>query len=97
MSKCYKKQSLNPLSSLFDNHMLIRILLLSHLSQIGNTWERFLSRNIFSQPESTMNSSLNVNPNPDNPVTKSQGFSSHNDCELNEPNFVALQTPLGKK
>jgi hypothetical protein len=96
MSKCYKKQSLNPLSSLF-HHGLIRILLVSHLSQIGDTWESFLSRNNFSQPESTVNSPLNVNPNSDNPVTESQGFDSHNDCEINEPISVALQTPLGKK
>jgi hypothetical protein len=44
-----------------------------------------------------VNSPLNVNPNSDNPVTESQGFDSHNDCEINEPISVALQTPLGKK
>ena len=30
-------------------------------------------------------------------MTDSQGFDSHNDCEINEPISVALQTPLGKK
>jgi hypothetical protein len=44
-----------------------------------------------------MDSPLNVNPNYDNPVTESQGFDSHNDCEINEPFFVALQTLLVKK
>jgi hypothetical protein len=98
MSKRYKKQSLNPLSSLF-HHGLIRILLLSHLSQIGDTWENFLCRNNFSLPESTVDSPLhsNVNPNPDNPVTESQGFDSHRDRELTEPIYVAMQNPLGKK
>jgi hypothetical protein len=96
MSKCYKRQSLNPLSSLF-HHRIIRILLVSHLSQIGDTWESFLSQNNFSQPECTVNSPLNVNPNSDNPVTQSQDFDSHNDCEINELVYVPMQTPLGKK
>jgi hypothetical protein len=98
MSKCYKKQILNPLSSLF-HHGLIRILLLSHLAQIGDTCENFMCRNDFSQPESTMNSPLhsNINPNPCDPMTEIQCFNSHNDCELIEPNYVSMQNPLSKK
>jgi hypothetical protein len=30
-------------------------------------------------------------------VTRSQGFNSHNDCEINESMYVSLQTPMGKK
>jgi len=60
MSKRYKRQNLNPLSSLF-RHELKRIMLVSHLSQIGHTWESFLSHKKISQPESTVNSTLNVN------------------------------------
>jgi hypothetical protein len=44
-----------------------------------------------------VNSPLNVNPNSDNPVIESQGFDSPNCCEINEPIFSSLQTPLGKK
>jgi hypothetical protein len=97
MSKHYKKNILNPLSSLF-HHDLIRIMLLSHLSQIEDTWENFFCRNNFSLPKSTVSSPLhlNVSLNPHNLMTEGQGFDSHNECELNEPNFVALQTPLGK-
>jgi hypothetical protein len=96
MSKCYKRQGLNPLSILFY-HGIIRIFLVSHLSQVGDTWESFLSQNNFSQPECTMNSPINVNPISDNPVTESQGFDSHNDCEIIEPIYVPMQTPIGKK
>jgi hypothetical protein len=95
MSKLYKRQSMNSLSSLF-HHGLIKILLLSHLSQIGDTWESFLSRNGFSQPDNTVNSPLNVNPISDNLVTESPGFNSHIDCEVNESMSVALQTPMVK-
>jgi len=72
-------------------------LLLLHLSQIEETWEIFLSRNSFSQLDDTVNSPLNVNPNYDNTMTKSQGFDLPNEFEINEPYFVALQTPLVKK
>jgi hypothetical protein len=98
MSKNYKKHSLNPLSSLF-HHGLIRILLLSHLAQIGDTWEDFLCRNNFSLPESIVNSPLhsNINPYPCNPMTKIQCVDSHKYCELTKPISVAMQNPLGKK
>jgi hypothetical protein len=39
----------------------------------------------------------NLNPNPCNPMTESQGVDSHRDRELTEPNYVAMQTPLGEK
>jgi hypothetical protein len=96
MSKHFKRQSMNSLSSLF-HHGLIKILLLSHLSQIGDNWESFLSRNGFSQTDNTVNPPLNVNPNFDSPVTKSQGFISPDGCEINESVSIALQTPMVKK
>jgi hypothetical protein len=39
----------------------------------------------------------NINPNPCNPMTESQGVDSHRDRELIEPISVAMQNPLGKK
>jgi hypothetical protein len=63
MSKRYQKQSLNPLSSLF-HHGLIQILLLSHLAQIGDTWEDFLCRNNFTLPENTVESPLHFKYKP---------------------------------
>jgi hypothetical protein len=98
MSKRYQRQNLNPLSSLF-HHVLIRIMFLSHLAQIENTWEDFLCQNNFALPESTMDSPLhsNSNPNPCNPMTKIQGVNSHRYHELTEPNSVAMQNLLGKK
>jgi hypothetical protein len=98
MSKHYKKWILNPLSSLF-HHGIIQILLLSHLAEIGDTWEDFLCRNNFSLPEKPVNSPLhsNINPNPCNPMTESQGVDLHRDHELTEPIYVAMQNPLGQK
>jgi hypothetical protein len=86
---------MNSLSSLFHRG-LIKILFLLHLSKIGDTWESFLSRNGFSQPDNTVNSPINVNPISYNLVTKSLGFNSHIDCEVNESISDALQTPMVK-
>jgi hypothetical protein len=96
MSKCFKRQSMNSLSSLF-HHGLIKILFLSHLSQIGDTWESFLESKWFHPTDSTVNSPLNVNPIFDSPVTESQGFNSPDGCEINESVSIALQTPMVKK
>jgi hypothetical protein len=41
LSKRYKRQSMNSLSSLL-HHRLVKILLVSHLSQIDDNWECFL-------------------------------------------------------
>jgi len=87
---------MNSLSSLF-HHGLVKILLLSHLSQIGGNWESFLSQNDFSQTDNTMNPPLNVNPGFDSPVTESQGFNSHDGCEINESMFISLKTPMVRK
>jgi hypothetical protein len=45
MSKRYKRQSVD--SSLFHPR-LIKILLIHHLSTMGNCWDKFLVRNGFS-------------------------------------------------
>jgi hypothetical protein len=87
---------MNSLSSLF-HHGLIKILLISHLSQIGDNWESFLSRNGFSQADNTVNLPLNVNPNLDSPVTESQVFNSPDGCEFNESVSIVLETPVVKK
>jgi hypothetical protein len=39
----------------------------------------------------------NVNPNPNNLVTESQCVNSHNECDLTNPNSVAMQNHLGIK
>jgi hypothetical protein len=96
MSKRYKRQSLNHLSSLF-HHEIIRIIFLSHLSQIGDTWESFLILNNFSQPERKVNPPLNENPNNDDPMTENQVFNSHEGYGINELSLVYFQTPLAKK
>jgi hypothetical protein len=87
---------MNSLSSLF-HHGLIKILLLSHLSQIRDNWESFLSRNGFAQDDNTVNPSLNVNPSFDSPMTESQGFNSPNGCEFNEYVSITLKTHVVKK
>jgi hypothetical protein len=96
MSKHFKRQSMNSLSSLF-HHRLIKILLISHLSQIRDNWESFLSRNGFSQADNTVNPPLNVNPNLDSPVTDSQVFNSLGGCEFNESVSIVLETPMVKE
>jgi hypothetical protein len=63
MSKRYKRQSVD--SSLF-HHGLVKILLMHHLSTVGDCWENFLIRNGFSQTVPT------VNPNLDEPLIKDQ-------------------------
>jgi hypothetical protein len=52
MSKRYKRQGIN--SSLF-HHGLVKILLMYHLSTIGDSWEIFLMRNGFTQDDPTTN------------------------------------------
>jgi hypothetical protein len=67
MSKRYKRQSVD--SSLF-HHGLVKILLMHHLSTMGDYWESFLIRNSFSQTLPM------VNPSLDEPLIKNQsGFS----------------------
>jgi hypothetical protein len=68
MSKLYKRQIMNSLSSIFHCE-LIKILLISHLSKIGDKWERFVSRNGFTQVDNTVNPPSIVKPNMDYPVT----------------------------
>jgi hypothetical protein len=62
MSKRYKRQGIN--SSLF-HHGLVKILLVYHLSKIGDNWETFLIRNGFTQDDVTVNPLLIINPNSD--------------------------------
>jgi hypothetical protein len=96
MSKHFKRHSMNSMSSLF-HHMLIKIMVISHLSQIRDNWESFLSRNGFSQADHTVNLPLNVNPSFDSLVTESQGFNSPDGYEINEFVSIVLKTPMVNK
>jgi hypothetical protein len=55
MSKRYKRQGVD--SSLF-HHRLVNILLMHGLSTVGDCWENFLIRNVFSQTVPTTNPNL---------------------------------------
>jgi hypothetical protein len=75
MSKRYKRQSVD--SSLF-HHRLIKILLIHHLSTVGDCWDNFLIRNGFSKTVPT------VNPNLDEPLIENQlGISINGPDSLN--------------
>jgi hypothetical protein len=75
MSKRYKRQSVD--SSLF-HHGLIKILLIHHLSTVGDCWDNFLIRNGFSKTVPI------VNPNLDEPLIKNQlGISRNGPDSLN--------------
>jgi hypothetical protein len=87
---------MNSLSSLF-HHRLVKILLVYHLSQIGDSWEGFLNRNGFTQVNDTVNPHLIVNPDLDRPVTESQVFNSPDSSEFNEPTSIVDETPVDKK
>jgi hypothetical protein len=63
MSKFYQRQRLNPLSILF-HHGLIQILVISHLSKTGDSWESFLLRNNFTLPNNITELPLHLNENP---------------------------------
>jgi hypothetical protein len=96
MSKRYKRQSINSLSSLF-HHRLVKILLVSHLSQIGDSWEGFLIRNGFTQVDDTVIPHLIVNPSLDRPVIESQVFNLFDGSEFNEPASIVDETPVDKE
>jgi hypothetical protein len=96
MSKCFKRQRMNSLSILF-HHGLVKILLLSHLSQTGDNWESFLRQNGFSHTDDTVNPPLDINPSFDSLVTESQGFNSPDGYEINESVSISLKTPMVKK
>jgi hypothetical protein len=85
MSKRYKRQGIN--SSLF-HHGLVKILLVYHLSNIGDNWETFLIRNGFTQTDTTTNPLLISNPNSDMPVVEIQFVNS-----IDGPTFID-KTPL---
>jgi hypothetical protein len=75
MSKRYKRQSVD--SSLF-HHGLIKILLIHHLSTVGDCWDIFLIRNGFSQTVPI------VKPNSDEPLIENQlGISINGPDSLN--------------
>ena len=93
MYKHYKWQSINYLSSLF-HHGLIKILFVSHLLQIGDSWEGFLSWNGFTQVDDTVSPHLIANPDLDRPVTKIQVFNSLDGYEFNEPTSIVNETPF---
>jgi hypothetical protein len=63
MSKIYKRQSVD--SSLF-HHGLVKIMLMHHLSTVGDCWENFLIWNGFAQIVPTVNLNL------DEPLIKDQ-------------------------
>jgi hypothetical protein len=81
MSKRYKRQGVD--SSLF-HHGLVKILLMYHLSTIGDSWETFFMRNGFTQVDPT------TNPNSDKQVVENQFVNL-----INGPKFTD-KTPLDK-
>jgi hypothetical protein len=81
MSKRYKKQSID--SSLF-HHGLIKIMLMHHLSTVGNYWDGILTRNGFATTIPA------ENPNSGEPLIKKQF-----DIPSNEPNSLN-KNPLDK-
>jgi hypothetical protein len=99
MSKIYQRQKFNPLSSLF-HHGLIRILVFSHLSKTGDTWEDFLFRNNFTLPENAVESPLHLNKNPNpcisNPTIENLCVDPQEDHATTDRTSVAIQNPLGK-
>jgi hypothetical protein len=76
-------------SSLF-HHILVNILLMYHLSTIGDSWEVFLMRNGFTQADPTTNPLLTTNPNLDKLVVEDQFGNS-----MSGPEFTD-KTPLVK-
>jgi hypothetical protein len=94
MSKRYKRQGIN--SSLF-HHGLVKILLVYHLSKIGDNWETFLIRNGFTQADATVNPLLIINPNSDRPVTEIQVVNSIDGPEFIESVSVVDETPVDKE
>jgi hypothetical protein len=83
MSKRYKRQSVD--SNLF-HHRLINILLIHHLSTVGDYWDKFLVRNGFSMTVPV------VNPNLGEPLIKNKfGISRNGPDSLNRnPLDVAM-------
>jgi hypothetical protein len=77
MSKRYKRQGVD--SSLF-HHGLVKILLMHHLSTIGDSWEEFFNKEWF---RSRLTVRLTENPNLDKPVVKDQF-----DISISEPEFT---------
>jgi hypothetical protein len=94
MSKSYKRQGIN---SIMFHHGLVKILLLYHLSKIGDNWETFLIRNGFTQSDATVNPLLIVNPNLDRPVTEIQVVNSIDGLQFVESVSVVVETPMGKE
>ena len=96
MAKRYKRQSINSLSSLF-HHRLIKILLVSHLSQNDDNWEGFLIQNGFDQVDNIVIPHSIVNPSLDRPVFKIQVFNLFGGSEFNEPASIVDETPVDKE
>jgi hypothetical protein len=80
MSKRYKIKGFD--SSLF-HHGLVKILLMHHLSTIGDNWEVFLIINGFAQIDLTVNPRLTENPSLYKVVVKYQV-----DIPISEPEFI---------
>jgi hypothetical protein len=93
MDKLYKRQRINSLSSLF-HHELIKILLVSHLSQIGDSWESFLIQNVFTQVDATINPHLIVIPTLGRPMIEIQVLNSLDGSEFNESASIVDETPV---
>jgi hypothetical protein len=72
MAKFYQRKNLNAQSSLF-HHGLIRILVISQLSKVGDNWQDFVDRNGFAPPETVIDSPLRFDepssPFPINPFS----------------------------
>jgi len=65
------------------HHRLVKILLMHHLSTIGDSWEVFLIGNGFTQDDLTVNPRLTENPRLDNAVVKDWV-----DISMSEPEFT---------
>ena len=65
MAKFYQRQNLNAQSSLF-HHGMIQFLVISQLSNVGDSWHNFMYRNGFTLPENVIDLPLHFNepPNP---------------------------------
>jgi hypothetical protein len=57
MAKFYQSQNVNAQSSLF-HHDLIRILVISQLSNVGDNWKDFVTRNGFAPPKTMIDSRM---------------------------------------
>jgi hypothetical protein len=101
MAKFYQRQSLNPQSSLF-HHGLIQILVVSHLSKAGDSWEIFVYRSGFTLPENATDLPLHSSepPSPCRPnpyVENLQVNLQESPASIDQTPVVIQEPSKGKK